>query len=189
VTARPSSGSLRAQDDEVTPPNRDELFGDLLRRDGAALRRVAASYERDRGLQEDLFQDICVAVWSALGSFRGESSPRTFAFRVAHNRATSHVVRRRRLRETDLERALEESPPVVASHEGALDAQQRAERLTAAVALLPLSLRQVLTLSLEGLSHREVGEVLDLTEGNVAVRMSRARTALRRLLGEPTDGE
>lgn len=163
--------------------SRDALFDEVLREEGAALRRVAASYERDRALQQDLFQEICLAVWRALPGFRGEASLRTFVFRIAHNRATSHVVQRSRLRETDLERADPPEPPGCAAEE-TLDVQRRAERLRLAIVALPLPMRQVLTLALEGLPHREIGEVLGLSEGNVAVRLSRARRALRRLLGE-----
>jgi DNA-directed RNA polymerase specialized sigma24 family protein len=41
-----------------------------------------------------------------------------------------------------------------------------------------LRLRQIVVLTLEGLSHRETGEVVGITEGNVAVRLSRAKTML-----------
>lgn len=44
--------------------------------------------------------------------------------------------------------------------------------------------RQVVVLSLEGLGNREVGEVLGLTENNVAVRLTRARKLLRQAMEE-----
>ena len=168
----------------------DIQFGELLQREGAALRRVAASYERDRALQEDLFQEICLAIWRALPGFRAEASLRTFAFRIAHNRATTHVLRRRGLRERPLGEAADETLPAARAvvGEGVLDARQRVARLQDAVMRLTLPMRQVLTLALEGLSHREIGEVLGTTEGNVAVRLSRARAALRHLLKEAGDG-
>jgi DNA-directed RNA polymerase specialized sigma24 family protein len=51
-------------------------------------------------------------------------------------------------------------------------------QLQAAVQELPLSLRQIVVLMLEGLTHRETSEVVGITEGNVAVRLSRAKTLL-----------
>ena len=45
---------------------------------------------------------------------------------------------------------------------------------------LPLGQRQVLTLALEGLSHGEIAEVVGITPENAAVRLGRAREALRR---------
>ena len=71
--------------------------------------------------------------------------------------------------------------------EHALSTEQRRERLQAAVQSLPLGLRQVVVLTLEGLSHAEVADIIGITENNVAVRLTRARAALSRLLGARED--
>jgi RNA polymerase sigma-70 factor (ECF subfamily) len=47
---------------------------------------------------------------------------------------------------------------------------------------LPLGLRQVVVLTLEGLSHAEVAEIVGISENNVAVRLTRAKATLSRLL-------
>jgi RNA polymerase sigma factor (sigma-70 family) len=47
---------------------------------------------------------------------------------------------------------------------------------------LPVAYRQVVTLSLEGLSYGEIAEVLGITESNVGARLTRARQMLRRQL-------
>ena len=57
------------------------------------------------------------------------------------------------------------------------------ERLHEAVDVLPLTLAQPMMLQLEGLTQREIAETLGITENNVAVRLSRARAALRIALG------
>jgi len=71
--------------------------------------------------------------------------------------------------------------PTTGPEAAAHDAQRRA-RLRAAVLRLPLVPRQVLTLTLEGLTPREIAEVLGVSENNVAVRLSRARRLLREAL-------
>src|ERR1700744_3136531 len=58
---------------------------------GDSFRRLAAAYERDRDLQQDLFQEIAVAIWRALPTFRNQCSERTFFYRIAHNRAITHI--------------------------------------------------------------------------------------------------
>jgi len=170
------------------PPaeSRDERCVRLLYEHDRALRRLAASYERDPSKQQDLVQDIWLAVWQALPRFRGECSERTFVFRIAHNRAVSHVDHWQR-RRTD---CLDEDAPLAASQpdpEHALSAQQRHERLRTAVQSLPIALRQIVVLSLEGLGHAEIADIAGITENNVAVRLSRARAALSRLLGARED--
>lgn len=160
----------------------DARFDELLRLHGAALRRVAAAYEADPTRREDLFQEICLALWKALPHFRGEASVRTYLFRIAHNRGLTHRSRGRR---PEAAASLEEAEAVTDPHpsaEAVLAGGEGRERLRAAVLALPLARRQVLTLALEGLTHREIGEVLGITENNAAVRLSRARQALRRRL-------
>ena len=163
----------------------DERYDRILRREGAALRRVAAAYEADPGRREDLFQEICLAVWRALPRFRGEASERTFVFRIAHNRGLTH-----RSRRPTAAAEIEEAETVVDPRpdpEAEVSDMQRRERLRAAVLALELEPRQVISLTLEGLSPKEIAGVLGITENNVAVRLSRARRALRQVL-EKTGG-
>ena len=90
----------------VAAESRDDRCIRLLQEHDRALRRMAASYERDPSRRQDLVQDIWLAVWQALPRFRNECSERTFVFRIAHNRAVSHVDHWQR-RQTDL---LDETP-------------------------------------------------------------------------------
>jgi len=52
-----------------------------------------------------------------------------------------------------------------------------------AIQTLPVTHRQIIVLMLEGLSYAEIGEVLGITENNVAVRLTRARKALKDAMG------
>lgn len=108
-------------------------------------------------------------------------------FRIAHNRAMSHLaVRRLGMDGIEPQRDAPDTRPnaeqVLASHE-------RSERLFAAVHRLPIGHRQVLMLSLEGMAYNEIAEVLGITESNVGARLTRARARLRVLLRSGgTDG-
>jgi RNA polymerase sigma-70 factor (ECF subfamily) len=65
----------------------------------------------------------------------------------------------------------------------AIDSRRR-ETLLAAIRSLSVNYRQVLTLALEDLGPAEIAVVLGVTETNVAVRLNRARKALRASLEE-----
>ncbi len=153
----------------------------LLHEYDRPLRRLASSYERDPARQQDLVQDIWLAVWQALPRFRNECSERTFVFRIAHNRAVSHVDhwQRRRTDVLDADAPFADPGP---DPEHALSQQQRQDRLRAAVQALPMGMRQVVVLTLEGLSNAEVADVIGISENNVAVRLTRARAGLARQL-------
>ena len=66
-------------------------YEDLLQRHLPSLRRLAWSYARDVGEVDDLLQEIAMALWTALPRFRGESSERTWVYRIAHNTAISFL--------------------------------------------------------------------------------------------------
>jgi len=158
-----------------------QRFERVVREYGAALARLAAAYAPERADRDDLSQEILLAIWRALPRFRGESSERTFVFRVAHNRGITYRSRRRRHPPLPEEEELPDAGPDPAAR---LERARRHERLVAAVSRLPEPQRLAVLLHLEGLSHREIAVVQGITEENVAVRLARARKALRLLLGE-----
>ncbi len=158
-------------------------YEDLLRDFGPGLSRLVSSYESQPHIREDLLQDIRLALWTALPGFRGECSLRTFVYRIAHNRGLSHAYgRRRRLPEADEpDEIIDPKPdPEVSAIENAKQA-----RLLRAIRSLPLAYRQVITMTLESLTHAEIALVLGISESNVAVRLNRARILLREKLGNP----
>ena len=162
----------------------DTRFTRLLAEHAPILGRLAAAYERDPRDREDLMQDIAFAIWRALPSFRGESSERTFICRIGHNRAITHQSRARtrheRLDSADL---LDTLPDPNADPSAALIESERHVDLLDAVRQLTPALKETTILSLEGLSHQEIADVLGTTPQTVAVRLARARSVLAKLLG------
>lgn len=155
-----------------------ERYAQLLSEFGAGLARLAASYEASPLAREDLLQDIHMALWLALPKFRGEASLRTFVYRIAHNRALTYVWRRKQAGIFDPIDKTELSDERPGPEARVIESASRSE-LFDAIRALPLPLRQVITLTLEDMSNREIGIVLGVTENNVAVRLSRARSLLR----------
>jgi RNA polymerase sigma-70 factor (ECF subfamily) len=166
--------------DAVPGPAIEERFQALLNENAGALARMAASYTRTTGDRDDLLQDIAIALWQALPRFRGDCSERTFLFRIAQNRCLAHLARRRPVVTLDDGEMDVEDPGPTA--EARLSVDQQRARLLAAVRRLPLGYRQVVTLVLEGLSYREIAQVLGIGESNVGVRLNRARQRLKSYL-------
>jgi len=147
-----------------------------------ALWRLTASYASSSAEREDLFQEICLALWTALPTFRGDCSDRTFVYRIAHNRALTFSARARSST-IDLQQAREVADDRPGPDEQ-LAADQSRERMVAAIRALSVGLRQAITLRLEGLTHAEIAAVLGVSENVVSVRLHRAGTELRRRLQE-----
>ena len=154
-------------------------FKKTLEQYGALLSRVASTYEANHHLQQELLQEISLAVWQALKGFKGESSEKTYVMRVAHNRAVNHVAYHARQPHNDS--YCESENPVqssTVSAEKALQQGKQIDSLLVAVRDLPIQTRQVVTLSMEGLSYQEISEVSGIKANNVGVILNRARKAL-----------
>ena len=146
------------------------------------IRRIVASYEADGSAAEELAQDIWLALWRALPVFRGQSSLRTFVARIATNRAITHVrISARSPRRAQLS---EDLPAAGPDPEIQAVNRDRQARLMSAVRSLPLALRQVTLLTLEGLVTAEIADALGITANAVAIRLSRAKDLLRNQLGD-----
>ena len=157
----------------------DVQFDRIVRTYGEALSRVAWGYVDGAADHDDLMQDILVAIWQALPRFRGDSSERTFVFRIAHNRGCSFITRRRH------DEPLNANTPIADPRPGpdeTLDDAGRRERLTRAVRTLPEAQRQAVLLRLEGFSLGEIAALQATSEANVSVRLTRGRDRLRELL-------
>lgn len=157
-------------------------FERVVKEYGGMLVRFAASFERNPHSREDLVQDILLAVWQALPSFRGESSLKTFVLGIAHRRCASHVMRAvaRPAHEALDEGWADEQP----GPEALARLSQQQERLLASVRRLPLGQRQLVLLALEGMSYEEIAGVLGISANNVGVRLNRAKAALKEQLEE-----
>lgn len=165
-----------------TPP----LFEQIAKEHHTMIKRIACSHESRAHLVEDLVQDIYVALWQALPAFRGDASIKTFVARIATYRCATHVAQALKVPPSiELTPELGEELPFHGDNPETLTIElDRSARLALAVRLLPLAYRQTALLTLEGLTPKEIAEVLGITANAVSIRMSRAKELLRELIGE-----
>jgi len=175
----------------VAKPDHRAVYEDLLRRYARPLQRLAWSYEHNPGARDDLFQEIAMALWTALPRFRGESSERTWVYRIAHNTSISFAASRRRRDGREQTGEPGREPTSAAPQEAnAIERQQR-DLLWAALQELPLSERQIIVLHLEGLSAADIEAITGVSAGAVATRLTRIRQKLaaRLRVDEPVGEE
>lgn len=165
-------------------------FEPLVERYRERVWRLAYTYLRDPEDAWDVAQETFVRAWQSLGAFRGQSAFYTWLFRIAVNlaadRARQRAARARalgseRVPEEEMARTLPDAGP--GPDEAAARAEQR-ERIRRALDLLPPHHRTIIMLSdLEGLTYREIAEVLAIPIGTVMSRLHNARKRLREVLG------
>jgi len=168
----------------------DDLYQDDLYREaaatyGAALERLARAYEADPDKRRDLVQEIHLALWRSFEVFDGRCSLRTWIYRVAHNAATSHVIRQRRARAETLV-SLEELDDLPGHTDDGFGADQRRalDRLLALIQRLKALDRQVILSYLEGMDAASIGEITGISAGNVATKIHRIKNLLARRFHE-----
>jgi len=143
--------------------------------------RAASGYESNAAVRDELAQEMALAVWRALPSFSADSSLNTYIYRIIHNVAVDHI--RRAGRQLPTATDGDHSEPLHnLSPEREVAGAQQYSQLLLAVQQLPLSLRQVVLLKLEDMSHAEIAETLGLSETNVAVRLNRGKHLLTQLM-------
>jgi RNA polymerase sigma-70 factor (ECF subfamily) len=130
---------------------------------------------------EDATQETFLAVHRALPSFRGDSLPSTWVYRIALRAALR--VRARRPKEAGGDDGAEQEAATDA--EAALFARDDARRLAGALERLTGEHRAVLSLfAVDGLRHREIADVLGVPVGTVWSRLHAARKTLQAALSE-----
>jgi RNA polymerase sigma-70 factor (ECF subfamily) len=156
--------------------------------------RLAYQLLRDREEAWDAAQDAFVRAFQSLSSFRGQAAFYTWLFRITVNVAMDRQrARGARARAFGADRVPEEEwarttpDPGAGPDQAALEAERRA-RIGRALDALPPPARAIIMLSdVQGLSYREIAQVLNCPLGTVMSRLHNARKRLRALLG-PTLG-
>lgn len=134
-----------------------------------------------RAEAEDLTQDICAALPAKLRSYRGEARFTTWLYRVAVNANTDRIRKAGRQART----AIAWGEVEVLQRDAAREAATEAEWLADAMARLPDDLRVTLALTVdEGITQAQAAEVLGLSEGTVAWRMSEVKKRLKEMAAE-----
>lgn len=154
----------------------------LVTRHADALARFAAS-SGEREEIEELVQDTFVRAFGSLDSFRGESSLRTWLFTIERRLMLDRRRAERRQRATVPVQAADASTDYTALD--SLVADEAESRVRKAIGSLSPTQREVFTLRVEqGLSYRDIAEVVGTTEGAARVHYHNAMRAVKEMLDE-----
>jgi RNA polymerase sigma-70 factor (ECF subfamily) len=168
----------------------NDAFGLLVEKYQTKVYNLALRMSGNEDDAFDLAQESFVRAWRNLGGFQFESSFSTWLFRLTSNICLDFLRARKRRAavsltmtdDEDEETQLAVPDPGKTPEEAVIAAEDRA-LLTRALNELPADQRQILTLrAIDDLSYAEIAEILQLQEGTVKSRLSRARAALRNKL-------
>ena len=146
--------------------------------------RISFRVVNEEEVAEDLVHDSLIKMREKKLVFPSMDDAKYWLIRVVKNASLNYAKRKTRERKA-YERALREDTRKAESGETELLKAESIEKTKAALDKLPENLRMVLILrEYAELNYKEIGRVLGITEGNVKVRVFRAREQLAKLIGE-----
>ncbi|MCI4463294.1 MAG: sigma-70 family RNA polymerase sigma factor [Caldisericum sp.] len=130
----------------------------------------------DRALAEDVVLDAYLYAFKYIKNFKGESSIKTWLYRIARNTLYKHLNRIQNVEyRDDVSKLKDEKASFLES--------DTKELLYEALEKLDIDEREIITLvDVEGLSYEEVSEILGVPLGTVKSRLARVRDKLRAIL-------
>lgn len=165
----------------MTAEEHEQRFRQCLADHANVMWKVVRAFAATREDQEDLLQETALQLWRSLPTFRGEAKESTWIYRVAFNTALvwkRDEKRRRAKHEKFFE--LNSAPEI--SHSMSTPDEEMVRQLYAAIRQLPKLDASLALMHLDGLSYREMSDVLGITESNVGVKLNRIRKQLAEML-------
>lgn len=149
-----------------------------------ALYKVAYNVVRDEDAAEDLCHDALIKMTEKEMKFPSINDAKYWLIRVVKNAALNYA-KRKALERQVYTRAFREDNRKVDSGETVLLKNEAIQDVLSALEQLPEKLRIVLQLrEYTELNYKEIGRILGISEGNVKVRIFRAREYLAKIIGE-----
>lgn len=150
-------------------------FNEMLHTNNSLIASICLSFSRTKEDFEDLRQDSLVNIWNGINSFRGESLPSTWIYRVVLNTCVSYerkrqVGKKRAAIFNEFYRELFDE----SSHED----QERYEQMYRLIATLPPIDKSILLMWLDEKKYEEIAEVIGLSRDAVASRLKRTKDRL-----------
>lgn len=181
-----------------------ELVRVVLAGDTGAYRALVERYQdrvyavlygmvRNREDARELTQETFVRAYQNLSRYQGQSGFYTWVYRIAMNLGVDHLRRQKQRAADAFEDGIATKEMGGAMSEGShrdnpgrsLEKKRLHERLLTALEALPEDQRQIVVLrEVDGLSYKEISEVLEIPEGTVMSRLFYARRKLQAALTE-----
>ena len=157
----------------------DSAFEQLVQIHGPRLYQLVLRMAGDAELANDLFQDVLFHAWQRLDQFSGKSALSTWLWSVGRNRALDQL-RKRRPQTIDPQHLVAEAP---SDGNDPLQQTEQQHLLHRALASLSDDAREIIILrDFQDEDYAHIAETLDIPEGTVKSRLSRARAQLRSAL-------
>ena len=155
--------------------NIERQFTEMVREYRKTIYTVCYMFSNDEEEVADLFQDILVNLWNGFAKFRGDSSARTWIYRVSLNTCISAERKKKRRGETvplDMDINL---------FDDSVEDMKQVRMLQGRISRLGPFDRAIVLLWLENMTYDEIGAIVGISPKNVSVRLFRIKEQLKKM--------
>ena len=158
-------------------------FDELMIRYERQIYRFCYRFVDNREDAMDLAQDVFIKAFEHLGSFRGESSLKTWLYRIATNHCINHV----RKHSQEFVEVTEDTGRIVASVHSDMEDREQREQFRRLVKRLPPKQKAILELRInEHLSYEEIARISGRSVSTIKASVFFALEKLRKLVKDPS---
>ncbi|MDQ6902462.1 MAG: sigma-70 family RNA polymerase sigma factor [Bacteroidota bacterium] len=157
--------------------NKNDLFISVLESHKGILYKIAISYCKDSDDRNDLIQEIIIQLWKSFENYNDQYKYSTWIYRIALNVAISFY--RKEYRRKEIANPINESILNYAEIILPTDTEQNLNILQQFILELKELDKALMLLYLDEKSHKEIAEILGITDTNVATKIGRIKTILK----------
>lgn len=150
----------------------EQEFSRIIKENKSTIYTVCYMFSNDEDEINDLFQDTLLNLWKGFPSFRQDSKPSTWIYRVALNTCISADRKKKRRKEERLSMNIN-------LYEDSDDDSRQVQQLHALINKLGLVDRAIILMWLENMSYDEIGNVLGISAKNVSVKLVRIKEKMK----------
>jgi RNA polymerase sigma-70 factor (ECF subfamily) len=164
--------------------DKEKIFFDVINSNQNRIYRIIWTFTSSKSDAEDLYQGVLLKVWSNIEKFKHKSKASTWLYRVVMNTCIDYT-RREKKGFTLLRNQLESL-----NIDGEIDIEleyiesEKLSILHRCIQSLSVTDKLLITLFLEDLKYSEIGKIVGISERNVAVKLSRIKKKITKMIGE-----
>ncbi len=158
-----------------TMKNLEQEFTRTIKEHKGTIYTVCYMFSKDSDEVADLFQEILINIWKGFEKFKGESSVRTWIWRISLNTCIS-LERKKSRRINPIPLSID-----IDLYDDSDSDSKQIRMLQQRIAKLGPFDRAIILLWLENLDYSEIGSIVGISEKNVSVRLVRIREQLKKM--------
>ena len=160
--------------------NKEEKFKKIIDDNKDKVFRICKYYAPSIEDQKDMYQEILINIWKSLDTFRGDSEIGTWIYRIAINTSLSYAGKQYKMMKLNVDIDSVSTRNLLMEEESdGIIKEEKFHFLQIELNQLSVIDKALMGLVLEGLSTKEIAEIIGITEPNVRVKIHRFKETLQ----------